>query len=210
MSLPASLPGVASILSHPILLLLAAASWILLFRPAVRAITLGFGAFVVSLAIEYYLVPLGLGYDLLIAAPLVEECMKFLLNWKKNFAGGVSVGLGFSIFENASYFILFHNMPIFLEEIIVRSFSDVPMHSFNACLSSYSWKGIGKLRFGLPAAIGIHDAFNFCALKFVSGVSLYVSLSLWTITLISLLVLFKKRSFHEWLHLGHIPPPFYP
>lgn len=166
MSLPAFLPGVASILSHHLLLLLAAAaaSWILLFRPAVRTITLGFGAFVVSLAIEYYLVPLGLGYELLIAAPLVEECMKFLLNWKKNFAGGVSVGLGFSIFENASYFILFHNMPIFLEEIIVRSFSDVAMHSFNAGLSSYSRKGIGKLRFGLPAAIGIHRCIQFLRL----------------------------------------------
>ena len=156
--------------SHPVFLVIAAAlsSWVLVFRPRLRIVALGFAAYFLSLVAEYYAMPFSFGVELLFIAPVVEESMKFLMNRARTLKGGIATGWGFSILENASYFILYMSSPILLTVMAVRSISDTMMHSFNSGLSSFSYRRHGKMRFGLPAAMVIHSLFNLGTVAFSS------------------------------------------
>ena len=156
--------------SHPVFLAIAAAlsSWVLVFRPRLRIVALGFAAYFLSLVVEYYAMPFSFGVELLFIAPVVEESAKFLMNRARTLKGGIATGWGFSILENASYFILYMSSPILLTVMAVRSISDTMMHSFNSGLSSFSYRRHGKMRFGLPAAMVIHSLFNLGTVAFSS------------------------------------------
>lgn len=154
--------------SHPLFLAIAASAtlWVLLFRPMARMVVFGFAAYFMALVAEYYALPVGYGVELLFIAPVVEEAMKFLMNRSKTLKGGIAIGWGFSILENASYFIIYAASPILLLVIAVRSISDTMMHTFNAGLSSFTYSGKGRMRFGLPAAMIIHSLFNLGTIMF--------------------------------------------
>lgn len=160
-----------SLFSHPVLLAAAGAgaSWILLFRPRLKMIPMGFLAFMGAVILEYYALPFGYGVELLFLAPTIEESLKFAANRSKSLRGGMGAGTGFSVLENATYFVIFLGSPYFVIEAAVRSLSDVMMHSFNSGLSSFSYRRGAKLRFGLPLAILVHGAFNFGTLLFGSS-----------------------------------------
>lgn len=162
-----------AIASHPLLLIAAAAcsSWVLLLRPRLRMIPLGFAAYFIALVVEYYAIPFSYGVELLFLAPVVEETLKFLMNRAKTVKGGIATGWGFSILENTTYFVLYIGSPFLLAEIAVRSLSDTMMHSFNGGLSSFSYRGKGKMRFGLPAAILVHMGFNLGGIIFSSSLA---------------------------------------
>lgn len=163
------LPAPLSIIHHPLFLFIAAvcSSWILILRPRLSMIPLGVAAYLSALVIEYYLIPLGYGVELLFIAPLVEESMKFIMNRSRSLRGGMATGWAFSIMENTTYFVMFASSPIIAIVVMVRSLSDTMMHSFNTGLSSFSY-GRGKLRMGLPAAIAIHALFNLGTVLFAS------------------------------------------
>ena len=152
---------------HPLLLAIAAAgaAWALLMRPKVKTIPLGILAFFGAAVLEYFLLPIGIFWELTLGAPVIEEILKFLANRSRTLRGGFGAGMGFSIIENASYFISLASTPFLVIDVIIRSLSDVMLHSFNTGLSSFSYQRMGKRRFSLLAAMLIHALFNLGTLE---------------------------------------------
>ena len=143
-------------------------------------IEMAIGASAVSIAaifLEQYIFTMyGTFIGLLVAAPVIEEMLKFAgTSRKRNTSAGVGVGLGFALVENILYFNLFLSgysitgllsvsfisSQIFLF-IIMRGAFDPLLHSTLTGLSSMSWKR--GHRFWLPVAIGFHIAYNFVAI----------------------------------------------
>lgn len=186
---------VKEIFLHPLLLLVAAAgaSWVFLLKPRLKIIPLGILAFFGSAILESFFLPVGMCWELLLAAPVIEEILKFLANRSRNMKGGIASGLGFSILENSTYFISLAGSPLFLITVIIRSLSDVMLHSFNSGLSSFSYQKRGKLRFGLPLAMLIHAAFNLGTLYLeYDFLLLEIFLGIVFITMVLGLVLLSK------------------
>lgn len=191
--------GPVDLASHPLLLLAAAlcSSWILILRPKLKMLPLGFVAFFAALILEYYAIPFSYGVELLFIAPFLEECLKFMLNRSRTLKGGIATGWGFSILENTTYFVLFLNTPLLLVVIAVRSLSDTMMHSFNAGLSSFTYRRKGKIRFGLPAAILIHMGFNLGTVLITSSLLdqvMYLAAVFAAMAALMVLMLKKEKS----------------
>ena len=144
-----------------------------------RMIELLVGAVPVSIAAviaETYLFNYtGTLIGLIIAAPILEEALKFVGTVRKRDTGsGLGVGLGFALVENLLYFNLFlsgHSVTSFISVsflssqivlfVIMRGTFDPLLHSTLAGLSTRTWQK-GK-RFWLPIAMGFHAAYNFIA-----------------------------------------------
>ena len=158
---------------------------------------LGFLAFFAALILEYYAIPFSYGVELLFIAPFLEECLKFMLNRSRTLRGGIAVGWGFSVLENTTYFVLFLNTPLLLIVIAIRSLSDTMMHSFNAGLSSFTYREKGKMRFGLPAAILIHMGFNLGTVLIVASLLdqvIYLAAVFAAMAALMVLMLKKEKS----------------
>lgn len=183
---------------HPFILLVAAAgaSWVMLLRPKLKIIPLGILAFFAAAVIEFFFLPIGIFWELVLGAPVIEEILKFLANRSRTLRGGIASGLGFSIMENASYFISLASSPFFLMTVIIRSFSDVMLHSFNSGLSSFSYRRQGKSRFALLGSMAIHAAFNLGTFQLESN-TLYLEVFLvavFILMVIGILLLTKLRA----------------
>jgi RsiW-degrading membrane proteinase PrsW (M82 family) len=120
----------------------------------------GIPPFIIALVLEEMaLTFFSLMLIVVIIAPIIEECAKFLFTfYGKDIKTGIAVGLMFALIENALYFQTYGE--IFLFIFLLREFSDPILHSTTTSISTFTWKkGIGYL--GLPIAITMHTFWNF-------------------------------------------------
>jgi len=115
-----------------------------------------------------------------IIAPIAEEAVKlipvmFLLSQEKIFLslkgwiimGGLAA-LGFSVFENFIYFLLFMNTYSFLVSLVLllsRFMLSTPMHLSTTIIASYGvgmWHSYGFKKYlsAIPTAIILHSLYN--------------------------------------------------
>lgn len=183
------------ILKYPELLSLSIlfSMWILIFRPRMKEIPFGILAYTLSLIIEYEALPVGEGWEMILIAPVVETFSILIFNITRDRRGGTSSGLGFAIMENASYFASFATSPILLTVIIIRSLSDTMLHVTGGSLSSFSYSGKGRMRFGLLYAMGIHSLFNLTVMVFSIGIESYLILATWFLAMSGIMAYIVSR-----------------
>ena len=95
---------------------------------------------------------------LVLAAPAVEEILKFSATFRKrDQKSGMGAGLGFALVENALYFSIFPAEGVsILLLLAVRLFQDPLMHMTASRISVKAW----KRPLFLPAAILFHGFYN--------------------------------------------------
>lgn len=196
------------ILKYPELLALSLlfSMWILIFRPRLKVIPFGILAYALALIIEYEALPVGEGWEMILIAPVVETISIFMFNITRDRRGGTSSGLGFAIMENASYFSSFAASPILLTVIVIRSLSDTMLHVTGGSVSSFSYSGKGKMRFGLLYAMGIHSLFNLTVMIFSIGIESYMILATWFLAMSGITAYLISREKRTGKKTGHIVP----
>ncbi len=145
---------------------------------------------------------------LIIAAPIIEESLKFIgTARKKDVQSGLAIGLGFALTENMLYFHAFLS-GYFTSEgfsllistqafifIIIRGIFDPLLHSSLTGLSVRTWQK-GK-RFWLPVAIAFHAAYNFIAILGMTDISFLVIMDIAVLAPAVFLLLRKERKHEE-------------
>ncbi len=179
-------------------------------QPRLLEIVIGMTAVsIAAIIIEPYAFDLvGEILGLIIAAPIIEESLKFIgTARKKDVQSGLAIGLGFALTENMLYFHAFisgystsfgFSLLISTQAfifIIIRGIFDPLLHSSLTGLSVRSWQK-GR-RFWLPVAIGFHAAYNFIAILGVTDISFLLIMDVAVLAPAVFLLLRKERKHEE-------------
>ncbi|MCW6159217.1 MAG: PrsW family intramembrane metalloprotease [Thermoplasmatales archaeon] len=162
-----------------------------LIKKAPRTIEMLTGSIPISITaviLESYLFNyLGTLLGLLVAAPVLEEALKFAgTARKRDVSSGLGVGLGFAFTENLLYFhaflsgysissivsVSFISSQVFLF-VAMRGSFDPLLHATLTGLSVRTWQK--DKRFWLPIAIGFHVAYNFVAVLGMTNIPFLVA-----------------------------------
>ncbi len=176
---------------------LFAAMYLIIFRYAMKqrisiiSVIIGAtGAAAGAYFVETYLyqIYMSVFISLVIAAPVIEESLKFSGSAYGRRAGnGISVGIGFALAENMLYFHSFLSYPLMamLMYVSLRGLTDPLFHGFTGGLDSKAWKG-GKSILWIPASMGLHSLYNFTAVIFgiIPAFSMYVVIAVEVVLLL--------------------------